>query len=131
MEQAPPREAVNARLYNSIASALFLIWGVFIALIAVPLGLLSLSSQGSISRAVGFFLPGLLFCFGAYALRKRRFGVRWWGAALCCISIVYLLSTDSLSFGILINLASLVLIGASWNFQARHPEVTHADGSSN
>ena len=59
---------------------------------------------------------GLLFCIGGIALRRPRWGIRWWGAGLCIGSTVVLLTLGAKIslLGIVINLAALVLIIFTW-----------------
>ena len=109
---------------NSIASTLFWVWGVLILLVGFAVGYPALMQHGLVMPLFSFGLWGASFCFGGYALRRRLYGVRWWGSIICVLSVIVLLfARVQLSLvGMLINTVSLGLIIASWGlFQNEQP----------
>ena len=105
--------------FNSIASALLWFWGVLVLLAAFAIGYPALVTHRSMAPLLLLGAWGVAYCVGGFALRKRRWGVRWWGSALCVVSaLVLLLMQVALSLpGAAINIAALGFILGSWRAQ--------------
>ena len=106
---------------NTIASALFWFWGVLVLLVGFAIGYPAFAMHEDIAPLLLFAIWGVSFCLGGFALRRRRWGVRWWGSFLCIISAgALLLAQVKLSLlGVAINLAALGLVLGSWQLPAR------------
>jgi uncharacterized RDD family membrane protein YckC len=103
--------------FNSSASILFWVWGILVLLIGFAVGYPALMMHGSVMPLFLFGLWGAAFCFGGYSLRRRLYGVRWWGLAICVLSVIALIFAHAQIslIGILINVTAIGLIIASWN----------------
>jgi hypothetical protein len=101
--------------FNLVASILFWFWGICV-LIGIFVVLLMRGANVAPWLPLVFIAWGIAFCAAGFAMRRRRWGVRWWGAGLCVISIVWLLVfyTPQILIGIVINLGALGLLLASW-----------------
>jgi cobalamin biosynthesis protein CobD/CbiB len=92
-----------------------------VLLIGFAIGYPALAKQGNIVPLVVSTTWGIAFGLGGLALRRGRWGVRWWLSALCIVSIVALLlaqATISLP-GMLVNAVVLVLLMVSWKSLGR------------
>jgi hypothetical protein len=105
---------------NSIASSLLWLWGILVLLIGVSLGYPAFATHGATLPLIMFGIWGVVVCVAAFAMRKRRWGVRWWSTALCVISaVLIMLPLNKFSlFGAAINVGALVLVLLSWNLPA-------------
>ncbi len=110
---------MDASRMNSIASSLLWLWGALVLLAGFAVGYPALMTQGTPVFLVAFAVWGTATCLAAFALRKRRWGVRWWASALCLLSaLTMLLMNVKLSLlGVALNILALVLIVISWRFQ--------------
>lgn len=101
---------------NLVSSILFWFWGICI-LIGIFVMILMHGGRIPPTIPLTFALWGVAFCAAGFAMRRRRWGVRWWGAGLCVVSVVILLVfyTPQVIIGIAINLGALGLLLASWD----------------
>ena len=117
----------NPRLL-SVASILFWLCGVLLLVSAIAIGYPALATRGSFGPLLLLVVWGAAYLVGGYALRRRVWGVRWWGSALSVLSSVALLTVQiRLSLvGVAVNLVALTLIILSWRALARAPTATEA-----
>src|SRR6185295_521177 len=80
---------------NRLASILFWFWGVFLLLSGFAVGYPALMVRGALGPLLFLCTWGLACCVAGFALRRGRWGVRWWGSALCVVSSVLLLLLHS------------------------------------
>lgn len=111
---------------NASASALMWLWGFLALLSAAALGFPALAMHGSVMPMALFGSWGVLHSAAALALRKRRWGGRWWASGLCVLSVVALLLMPRMMISLLgaaINAGALLLILFSWRVgeAASHP----------
>ena len=103
------------RIIN-IASTLMWVWGGYTLLVGISVGYPALIYHSSVIPLAITTVWGVLFCLVGFSIRKRKWGVRWWGGLLCVISIVLLMivPTKSSLLGLAINAITLLLIILSW-----------------
>ena len=108
--------------FNLVASILFWFFGICL-LIGILVVFARHGATRSLSVPVMFFTWGFAYCLAGFAMRRRRWGVRWWGAGLCILSVCVLALYFSSQGVILIviNLGALGLLLASWNEQPDPP----------
>lgn len=119
---------------NASASALMWLWGFLALLSAAALGFPALALNGTVLPMAMFGGWGVAHCLAAFALRKRRWGVRWWGSALCVLSAAWLLLMPRMMISLLgaaINVGALLLILFSWNAMAVRTAPAGATGGAN
>lgn len=117
---------MNKNRLNSIASTLLWLWGILIVLIGLAIGIPAFATQGTSLPILVFGVWGVVICASAYALRKRKWGVRWWATALCVVSTaIMILAQNRLSLlGMAINIGAIALVLFSWNLPVvAQPEV--------
>jgi len=109
---------VEQKTARKITSASFLLWtwGVFVLLGGFAIGYPAYATQGTALPLILFLVWGIAVCLSAFALRKGRWGVRWWGAALCTLAILGLLVSGLkiALFGIALNAAALWSVISCW-----------------
>ena len=102
---------------NLVASILFWFLGLCILIGTVVAFLMRDGVTGAMSIPLLFLAWGIAFCTTGFAMYRRRWGVRWWGAVLCILTLIFLLLSYSSRVIILIaiDLAALGLLLASWH----------------
>jgi len=105
----------KSRLISAV-SMLFWVWGILVLLSGFAIGYPAVATRGAFGPLVVTAVWGIAYCLGGFALRRRQWGVRWWGSALCIISTLVLLviQVRVSSLGVAVNVAALVLIAMSW-----------------
>ena len=108
--------------FNLVASILFWFFGICL-LIGIMVVVATRGASHSLPVPVMFFSWGFAYCTAGFAMRRRRWGVRWWGAGLCIISLCFLALyfRPHVVILIAINLGALGLLLASWNEQPAPP----------
>ena len=73
----------------------------------------------------------LAICFTAFALRKRRWGARWWVFFTLLTSVFYFFVMPSIIsiLGMALNIAAFILVLLSWNltFQVISPKANEPE----
>ena len=104
---------------TAIASTLFWFSGALLLLVALSLGIFATSSKAP--RAAGvmpliMLVWALAYLVGGFALRKRKWGYRWWTIGLCASSVAgVLLFLAPMTLIILaLNAIALALVASGW-----------------
>lgn len=108
---------MNKIRLNLAASTLLWFWGMLVLLVGFAIGYPALMTQGTPAVLIAFGLWGFASCLAAFALRKRRWAVRWWGSALCILSaaVMLVIQVKISPLGIALNIGAVVLLLLSWN----------------
>jgi hypothetical protein len=107
-----------------LASTLLWLWGAIVLAVGFAVGYAAYATKGTLLPLLLFLSWGVAVCHSAIAMRKARWGVRWWGAALCALAIIGLLlsSVRIALFGIALNAFVLWVIVSSWSSLASKAE---------